>query len=164
VTQDEIQPLPWSALVCEPDQDAIAEIGNAWAWRLKGPFRPVLFTALGDMFFARDTGDIWWLNTGTADLTRVASSVEEFNQLIGTSIADEWFLPLLIEQLRLVGKLLEPGECYSYVILPIFSEGRYEPDNLNPVAAREHFSLTGGMHKDLQIHPDGTRVKLTVVK
>jgi hypothetical protein len=50
------------------------------------------------------------------------------------------------------------------VTLPVFAEGTYEVDNLNPVRAREHFALTGGIHKDLQSYPDGSKVKLTVVK
>lgn len=156
--------VSWSALTCTPDHDAIVELGTAWAWKLKEPFRPVLFSALGDMFFARDGGDIWWLNTGTAELTPVAASVEDFQKQLATPIADDWFLPPLIADLQAAGKVLQPGECYSYVIMPIFAEGKYEVDNLNPVPAREHFGLSGGIHKDLQTFPDGTKVKLKVVK
>jgi hypothetical protein len=156
--------ISWSELIFTPDDDAIVELASAWGWRLKEPFRPVLFSALGDMFFARDAGDVWWLNTGSGELTRVAASVEEFQRLLGTSIADEWLLPPLVEQLRTAGKLLQPGECYTFVTLPVFAEGNYEVDNLNPVRAREHFALTGGIHQDLQAYPDGSKVKLTVVK
>jgi len=52
--------------------DAIEQLAEAWAWRLRVPFRPVLFSTLGDMFFARDDGAVWWLNTGTAELGRRA--------------------------------------------------------------------------------------------
>lgn len=153
-----------SELLCTPDREAIVELGNAWAWKLEEPFTPVLFSALGDMFFARDAGDVWWLNTGSAELTRVADSVADFQRLMTTDIVDEWFLPPLIEQLHAAGKVLQPGECYTYVTLPIFAEGRYEVENLNPVRAREHFAFTGGIHQDLQKFPDGTKVKLKVVK
>jgi hypothetical protein len=156
--------VSWSDLTCTPDADAVTELASAWAWRLKEPFSPLLFSALGDMFFSRDAGDVWWLNTGTGEVTRVAPSIDEFKSLLSTDIADEWFLPLLIEQLHVAGKLLGPGECYSFVTLPIFAEGKYEVENLNPVSAREHFALTGGIHKDLHVVPDGAKVKLTVVK
>lgn len=156
--------VSWSDLTCTPDGDAVAELASAWAWRLKEPFSPLIFSALGDMFFSRDAGDVWWLNTGTGELTRVAPSVAEFNSLLRTDIVDEWFLPPLIEQLHVAGKLLKPGECYSFVTLPIFAEGRYDAENMNPVSAREHFAITGGIHKDLQLYPDGTKVNLTVVK
>lgn len=156
--------VSWTALTCTPDHEAIVDLGAAWGWKLVDPFRPVLFSALGDMFFTRDAGDVYWLNTGSGELTRLAGSVEEFQKLLNTELADEWFLPPLIEQLQAAGKVLQPGECYTYVTLPIFAEGKYEVDNLNPVNAREHFVLTGGIHKDLQFQPDGTKVKLTVVK
>jgi hypothetical protein len=116
------------------------------------------------MFFARDDGTVWWLNTGSGELTRVAANVGEFQKLLATDHADEWFLPPLVEQLQAAGKVLQPGECYTYVTLPIFEEGRYEVDNLNPVTAREHFALTGGIHRDLQSFPDGSKVRLKVVK
>src|SRR5262245_24924897 len=66
-----IMSVGWSSLTFEPTDDAIEQLAEAWAWRIKDPFRPVLFSTLGDMFFARDDGAVWWLNTGTAELTRV---------------------------------------------------------------------------------------------
>jgi hypothetical protein len=116
---------------------------------IREPFVPVLFTALGDVFFQPDSGGIWWLNTGTAEVTRVADSIDQFRELLGTEIADEWFLPALIEQLHAAGKVPEEGECYTYVTLPIFEEGKYEADNLNPVPAYEHFALTGDVHREI---------------
>ena len=73
--------------------------------------------------------------------------------LLGTDIADEWFLPALIEQLHAAGKVPEEGECYTYVTLPVFEEGKYEVDNLNPVPAYEHFALTGDIHCEILSRP-----------
>ena len=151
----------WSSLTFEPTDDAIEQLAEAWAWRLKVPFRPVLFSTLGDMFFARDDGAVWWLNTGTAELTRVADSIEHFHERLATAVADEWFLPALIEKLQLAGKMREAGECYTYVTLPIFAEGKYEVDNLNPVSAAEHFELTGHIHRQIAELPDGAKVRTT---
>lgn len=151
----------WSSLTFEPTDDAIEQLAEAWAWRIKDPFRPVLFSTLGDMFFARDDGAVWWLNTGTAELTRVADSIEHFQEQLATDIADEWFLPALIEKLQAAGKMREAGECYTYVTLPIFSEGKYEVDNLNPVSAAEHFELTGHIHRQIAELPDGAKVRTT---
>jgi len=151
----------WSSLTFEPTDDAIEQLAEAWAWRLKVPFRPVLFSTLGDMFFARDDGAVWWLNTGTAELTRVADSIEHFHERLATDVADEWFLPALIDKLQLAGKMREAGECYTYVTLPIFAEGKYEVDNLNPVSAAEHFELTGHIHRQIAELPDGAKVRTT---
>ena len=70
-----------SDLTCTPNQDAIERLAEAWAWLLKEPFRPVLFSIMGDVFFEPDSGGIWWLNTGTGELTRVADSVDSFEEL-----------------------------------------------------------------------------------
>jgi type VI secretion system (T6SS) immunity protein Tdi1 len=154
--------VPFSPLTFEPTAEAIEELSDAWAWLLKYPFRPVLFSILGDMFFTRDNGSVWWLNTGAGEVTRVAESVDDFQQKLGTELADEWFLPHLVEQLHAAGKIPEPGECYTYVTLPIFQEGKYVVDNLNPVPADEHFALTGEVHHQIAALPEGARVKVTV--
>ena len=154
----------WSDLTFTPDQDAIREFAASWSWLLKYPYTPMLFSVLGDVFFARDAGDVWWLNTGTAQVTRVADTVDHFQDLLDTDIVDEWFMPILVEQLHLNSKIPEPGECYTYVTLPIFPDGRYDVDNLNPVPAREHFSLTGKLHRELCDVADGGRVEPRVLQ
>jgi Domain of unknown function (DUF1851) len=155
--------IGWSSLTFTPDQDAIDELAVSWVWLLKDPYTPVLFSVLGDVFFARDAGDVWWLNTGTAQVMRVANSVDHFRELLDTDIVDEWFMPLLVEQLHLAGKVSEPGECYTYLTLPIFPDGLYDSNNLNPVPAREHFAMTGHLHRELRNVPAGGKVKLKLV-
>ena len=145
--------IGWSSLVFTPSDESVQQLATSWGWLIREPFVPVLFTALGDMFFQPDSGGIWWLNTGTAEVTRVADSVGQFRELLGTDIADEWFLPALIEQLHAAGKVPEEGECYTYVTLPVFEEGKYEVDNLNPVPAYEHFALTGDIHWEILSRP-----------
>ena len=154
----------WSSLTFEPTDDAIEQLAEAWAWRLRVPFRPVLFSTLGDMFFARDDGAVWWLNTGTAELTRVADSVDDFHEKLGGEIASEWLMPALVEQLHAAGKVPEPGECYTYVTLPVFAEGKYEVDNLNPVPAGEHFAVTGHILHEIAELPDGAKITLHTVQ
>jgi hypothetical protein len=90
----------------------------------------------------------------------VAEFRSEFLELLRTEKADEWFMPHLIEQLKMAGKTLKPDGCYTYVALPIFSEGKYEVSNLNPVPAAEHFGLTGETHRQIRHLPDGSKVRL----
>lgn len=141
--------IDFSSLVCTPSDESVQQFVASWGWLIREPFVPVLFTALGDVFIQPDSGGIWWINTGTAEVTRVADSFEQFRELLGTEQADEWFLPGLIDQLHVAGKVAEAGECYTYVTLPIFAEGKYEVDNLNPVPAYEHFALTGDIHREI---------------
>jgi hypothetical protein len=114
------------------------------------------------MFFQPASGGVWWLNTGTAELSLVADTVEQFRDLLGTTQADEWFMPSLVEKLVLAGKVLKEGECYTYVTLPVFAEGKYEVDNLNPVTGIDHFTATGHILGELQSLPSGAMVKLNV--
>lgn len=152
----------WSSLTFTPSDEAVQQLRESWGWLLREPFVPVLFSALGDVFFQLESGGIWWLNTGTAEITRIAESVPHFRELLGTELADEWFMPGLIEQLHEAGKVAAPGQCYTYVTLPAFAEGKYEVENLNPVPAHEHFAITGHILKEIQSLPPGAKVKLNV--
>jgi hypothetical protein len=155
-------PLSWKELTCTPDKDAIDALATSWSWCIGDAFTPLLFTALGDMFYEADEGGVYWLNTGTAEVERVADNVEAFNQLLREEIADEWLLPPLIEALIEAGKVCAEGECYTYVTLPVFAEGEYTVENFNPVPAREHFELTGSVLQQLQDVPDGTNVNIDI--
>jgi hypothetical protein len=155
--------IGWSSLTFTPTDESVQQLANSWSWLLSEPFVPVLFSTLGDVFFEPDSGGVWWLNTGTAEVTRVADSVPQFQELLGTEIVDEWFMPSLIEQLHAAGKVPGPGECYTYVTLPIFAEGKYDVENLNPVPAHEHFALTGQILCEIKSLPSGSKVQLNVV-
>ena len=155
--------INWSNLTFTPSDEAVQRLAEAWRWKLQESYVPVLFSSLGDMFFQPESGGVWWLNTGTAEITHVADTVEQFRDLLGTTLADEWFMPSLIEKLVLSGKVLKPGQCYTYVTLPVFAEGKYEVDNLNPVSGIDHFSATGHILCEIESLPSGATVKLVVI-
>ena len=156
--------IGWSALTFTPDDEALAELRSSWSWRLKEPFVPLLFSTLGDMFFEKSAGDVYWLNTGTGEVTRIADNRDHFRELLAGEMADEWFLPPVVEKLHAAGKVPEPGSCYTFVTLPIFSEGTYSVDNLNVVPAKSHFGLTGHLHQQIAELPSGTKVQIKVTK
>ena len=157
-------PIGWNALTITPSVEAVGELRTAWSWLLPECYQPILFSAIGDLFYQTPSGEIWWLNTGTAEMSKVAESQSEFQHLLGTAMADEWLLPPLIENLIKAGKALSPGRCYTFVTLPIFREGTYAVENLKPVDAREHFALTGHIHKEISNLPDGAAVTCKVVE
>ena len=154
----------WDDLTMMPSVEAIDELRVAWSWLLPDEYQPVLFSALGDLFYQIASGEIWWLNTGTAEVSKLADSQPEFQRLLGTDRAGEWFLPALVEELISAGKTLGPGRCYTFAILPIFREATYAVENLNPVDASEHFRLTGHIHKEISELPDGATVKVKIVE
>ncbi len=154
--------IGWDKLVVTPDGEAVAELRRAWAWLLPEEFKPVLFSALGDMFFETAAGDVRWLNTGTGEVSTVADDLDAFRAGLGTERADEFFLPPLIADLIAAGKPLGPGQCYAYVTLPVFAEGGYTVDNLVPISMKEHFGFTGSVHEQLRDLPEGARVRFKV--
>lgn len=154
--------IGWASLTCKPSDEAVKQLAESWGWMLREPFAPVLFSALGDVFLEPDSGGVWWLNTGVGELMQVAESVKEFRELLGTAIANEWFMPSLIERLQASGKILQPGQCYTYVTLPVFAEGKYDVENVNPGPAHEHFGITGHILGKIKGLPDGAKVKISV--
>ena len=154
--------IGWSEIISTPDVEAVNEIASAWGWLIQEPFIPLLFSVLGDMFFQKEAGKVFWLNTGTGEISAIADSVEEFKALLGTEAADDWLLPSLVAQLHEAGKIPAPGCCYTYVTLPVFAEGKYQVANLNPVPAKEHFGVTGHIHQQIQSLPDETQINLQV--
>ena len=73
-----------------------------------------MFSVLGDVFLERASGGVWWLNTGTGELTAVVASVLAFQALLGTDQAHEWFLPELTTKLHAAGNMPGPGECFTF--------------------------------------------------
>lgn len=155
--------ITWKDLSFLPSDEALAALYEAWSWFLPQPFQPVMASTLGDIFFQQGSEAVFWLNTGTAEITQVAESRTHFMELLKGEEYVSWFMPNLIEQLKDAGKNLEPDYCYTYVILPIFKEGKYEISNLNPVPAKEHFGITGTIHQQIKDLPDGTHVKVVPV-
>ncbi len=148
------------SLTFTADHDAIAALASAWGWLLRAPFTPLLFSVVGDVFMQDDTGDVFWLNTGTAELSKVATSQAEFADRLSGEDGAFWLMPELVEQLNAAGKVLQPGWCYTFVTLPIFKDGLYEVANLNPVPAAEHFALTGALHAQIHDLPEGAEIDL----
>jgi hypothetical protein len=155
-------PIGWSKLTFCPNEEAVAMLRRSWAWLIPAPWKPLLFSVLGDVFLEREPEGVFWLNTGTGEITLVASDTEEFQTALGTEIASNWFMPDLVSRLHQAGKIPGPSECYTYAVFPIFSEGKYEIAKFGVVPAREHFGLSGDLHARISGLPDGQEVRIVV--
>jgi len=144
-----------------PGSDALAELRSSWSWCLPEQFEIVLVSAFGDVFYEIAGEGIYWLNTGTAESEKVASDRTEFQSKLQGEEGVEWLLPDLIRELESEGKAREPGQCYTYAILPIFAEGKFETWNFKAVPAAQHFGLTAHIHRQIAELPDGASVKIS---
>lgn len=154
--------MKWSDLTMKPDSDAITALRTSWEWRIGGAWSPLLFSIFGDVFLKTPEG-VHWLNTGTGDLAKIADDEGKFCAALGGEDAHDWFLPSLVEELHQSGKRPRAGECFTYATYPVFAQGKYEADNFAVVPAREHFTLSGDLHRQLSGMADGDKVRLSVV-
>jgi hypothetical protein len=154
----------WSDVTITPPDEAVAELRKSWSWLLGSRWRPLLFSAVGDVFLELQAGTVWWLSTATGSLEQVADSESDFVGMLNGEQAEEWFLPGLVEALQSAGKHLAPGQCYSFTTLPVFAEGSFSVENMLPLSAKEHFGVTGHVMQQIQSFPDGTEVSIKIVE
>lgn len=147
----------WPQVTCAPSHQAILALKRSWAWLVPEPWTPVLFSVLGDVFLQKEDGQIYWLNTGTGELALVADSTGHFESLLKTEIAVEWFIPSLVDELREAGKIASAGECYTYVVFPVFAEGGYDAENLNVVPATSISPYQGSCTPKSRMYPTAER-------
>lgn len=135
---------------------------SRWEWCTGDITSIVLVTLLGDAFLLGDDGEVYWLQTDSGDLTEVADSMEEFNEMLDDEETfEEWFLTPVLEELLDAGKTLKENEVYSYKVLPVLG-GDYTVDNIEPVDIRVHFDTTGKICEQIQDLPDGTEVDINL--
>ena len=152
----------WSQITIHPSDAAVSVLRESWRWQLGEVWTTLMFSAIGDVFFEVSAGTVWWLSTATGALEQVAESCEQFAVMLEGEAVDEWFLPGLVEVLRSQGKQLGEDQCYTYAILPIFSGGSFSAENMYPVLAAEHFSMSGNLHESIRKLPDGAQVQVTI--
>lgn len=150
--------ITWNELTVRFDPTKADAFLNDWRWLIGNDVNLVLVSALGDLFLKDRDGHILWLDTGSARLTRIAESADEFKQLMQqTEHADEWFTPQLIGDLIEGGTRLAPGQCYSYKVPPMLS-GKFELDNFEPTDLLVHCSTCGQIGRQIQNLPEGTKI------
>ncbi|HEV7349859.1 T6SS immunity protein Tdi1 domain-containing protein [Telluribacter sp.] len=136
------------------------DILSCWQWRLAGMKGVATISALGDIFLLGDDGAIYRLQTDTGDLTKVADTLEQYQQFLSNEEkVENWFLPLLVEKLLAVGKTLKENEVYSYKKLPVIG-GEYSVDNIEPTDMSIHFAFSGQICEQIKDLPDGTKVNI----
>src|SRR5687768_8520143 len=78
-----------------------------WRWLVSENVRPLVVTAFGDLFLLKDDGSILFLDTIFGTCTRIAESVEEWEEQVRRpENLDKWFMPTFIDELRESGKYL----------------------------------------------------------
>ena len=133
-----------------------------WLWRIGENAKLILISSVGDGFFEEESGEIYWLLTGSAEYEKVADNAEEFQgKLKDDEIVREWFLINIVSELKENSISLEDGKLYGFRKLPVMG-GLYEADNFELTDIEVHFAMTGQMNYKIKDLPDGTNVNFSV--
>jgi hypothetical protein len=136
------------------------DILSCWQWKLTEMKSVAMISCFGDMFLVGNDDAIYWLQTDSGDLTKVAENLTQFELLLrDDNKIDYWFLPLLVEKLLNAGKTLEENEVYGYLKLPVIG-GEYSIENIKVIPMRVHFEYTGLICEQIKDLPDGTKVSI----
>jgi len=142
----------------------LEDICSAWQWRIQDQKSIILISKLGDMFLLGKDDFVYWLQTDSGDLTKIAANLEHFERLLNQEEnLDNWFLPELIKELEQAGKTLGSKQIYSYKRSPVLG-GDYSIDNIEPTDVSVHFAFSGQICEQIQNLPDGTKVKIMFKK
>jgi hypothetical protein len=129
-----------------------------WMWKVSNMQSVIVVSEIGDLFLLGKDDSVYWLQTGTGELSKVAEDLKQFEELLSDGCkVDEWFLPMLIEQLVMSGKVLTKDQVYSFIQPPILG-GEYSVDNFEPTDMSVHFSFMGQICKQVKDLPDGTLI------
>jgi len=156
--------ITWNELTVDFQKHGADDLLQDWRWLLGDSMRLLLVSAIGDMFLADSTGQVFWLDTGAGQLQKIAAGIDQFQQLRQQrENVDQWFIPQLVVDLITNGIRLGPGQCYSYKKPPILG-GEIELSNFEPTDLSVHFSILGQIHRQVKDLPPGTKIKDIKIK
>jgi hypothetical protein len=123
--------------------------------------RPILMSAVGDVFVEGAKGQVNRLDTGGGTLSVIAESRAVFDATASNpENLDEWFLQPVVTELRAKAILLGHNQCYGFTILPMFREGSYGAANRFVLNALEHIRCTADIVRQTQSLRDGESVEI----
>ena len=145
-------------LTVKNNQSHSYSLTEDWLWLVGKDKRPILISAIGDLFLEDESKKIYWLDTGAGNLELIADNIQDFQEkLQNNELANEWLLINLVINLKESGKILDEGQIYTYKILPVLG-GEYTVDNFEPTDIEVHFSVTGQLHRQIKDLPPGTKI------
>jgi hypothetical protein len=73
--------ITWDELTVDFQNADADDLLSDWRWLVGDSMHLLLVSAIGDMFLADTTGQVFWLDTGTGQLQQIAETVDEFQRL-----------------------------------------------------------------------------------
>ncbi len=150
----------WDKLYRDIRPEEIKALKVGWDWFLGDEYEPFAISLFGDCFLRRD-GAVFHLDTGIAELTQIAGTMDELAlHMNDAATRDTVLLAPLAAVLKEQLGTPSDTQCYSYAVYPIFSEGSYEPENFYMLSCVEHLGVSGDTHRQIASLPDGASVQM----
>ncbi|MEW4488920.1 T6SS immunity protein Tdi1 domain-containing protein [Thalassoglobus sp. JC818] len=151
-------PITMNDLTISPKGVDMETLLSEWEWAMPEPLRPVLLTAMGDVFAQGESGEVYFLDMIDGAIRSVAVDGESFQSLLrDKQFVTDHFFPSRIVQFRNEGMTLEPGQVYSHKQLLVLG-GADDIDNVETTDAAVHISIHGQVHRQVKDLPDGAPI------
>jgi hypothetical protein len=144
------------------DTSGFSELAAAWEWLLPEVEKCelLLVTALGDAFLRAPTGEVLFLNVGSARVDFVAPNQDFWLTMLSDPDAvATWFAPDLVASVRSKLGQLKPDMVY-YPLHPPALGGEWEPENFDTRRWDAYLWVEGHIHRQVKDLPPGTPVTL----
>ena len=157
-------PMTLNDLTISPEGLDLNSLLSEWEWTFPEHMHPVLITAMGDVFAQGKSGAVYFLETSVGSTQKVAKNGDEFKELLkDTAFVTDHMYPGRVAELREMGLVLAPGQCYSYK-LPLFLGGQDVVENVEICPIAIHVAFAGGLYRQVKDLPPGTKINKIVVK
>ena len=150
--------VTWADLTVDLPEQSGSDLLFEWRWLVPESMDLRMVSTLGDAFLESADGAIHWLDVAAAELSRVAVSMAEFDDLRqAAENSEQWFMPQLVRDLIAEGRRPGIGRCFSYKIPPSLG-GVFEPSNLEESSLSAHFAGMGKIQAQVKHLPLGTAI------
>jgi len=151
-------PITMNDLTIRPDGIDFDTLLCDWEWAMPEPVRPVLVTAMGDVFAQGESGAVYFLDMIDGQVRPIADDGASFQQLLRNNqfVTDHMF-PSRIVQFRNAGLTLQPKQVYSHKQMLALG-GTDDLDNVETTDVSVHISIHGQVHRQIKDLPDGTPI------
>ncbi|MFU7558026.1 T6SS immunity protein Tdi1 domain-containing protein [Roseiconus sp. JC912] len=145
-------------LTISPSGVDMDDLLSDWEWAMPEPLRPVLLTAMGDVFAQGESGAVYFIDMVEGMIKSVADDGPSFQSLLSdTKFVTDHMFPSRIIQLRNAGKLLAPNHVYSHA-QPLVLGGNDDTDNVEVTDVSVHVGIHGQIHRQVKDLPDGASI------
>ncbi len=151
-------PITMNDLTISPNGIDLDTLLSEWTWAMPEPLRPVLLTAMGDVFAQGESGAVYFVDMVEGNIRVVANDGNSFQALMRNNqfVTDHMF-PSRIVELRNAGMSLQPGEVYSHRQLLVLG-GDDDVGNIEATDVSVHVSIHGQVHRQVKDLPDGAPI------